>query len=295
MDIFSGIARSGGLAPLQADVYVAPAIPIPPSPRNAINFWQPISSTLIYGAKEAILVDTPVSINQTNDLADWIEETLNGKKLTKIFITHGHGDHFFGLPILQQRFPGVQAIASKGTVAHMKEQLDIFDSFWVPLFPNGQIPLPVVIADPLPPSDSFTLEGHLMQAVEVGQSDTFSSTVLHVPDLALAVCGDVVYGDNHQFLFESNTTALRHKWISAIEKVEALKPQTVVAGHKRPFQLDGAYNLAASKKYIATFDNLVAHSKNADELYNGMLKAYPDRINHFILEISVSGITTFPS
>lgn len=276
------------LSSLQADVYVAPGIPIPPSPYNAHNFWQPISSTLIYGEKEAVLIDTPVSISQTEDLADWIDATLNGKTLTTIYVTHGHGDHFFGISTLLKRFPGVKAVATSGTVQHMKEQLepDVFNSFWLGLFPGGQIATPVAIAEPLPADDIFFLEGHVLQAIEVGQSDTYSSTVLHVPSLKLAVCGDVVYGDNHQLFLEANTIALRSQWLASIEKVEALDPETVVAGHKRQFQLDGAYNLAATKKYIRTFDEVLSRSKNATELYNGMLQAYPDRVNRFILELS---------
>jgi glyoxylase-like metal-dependent hydrolase (beta-lactamase superfamily II) len=96
-----------------------------------------------------------------------------------------------------------------------------------------------------------------MQGVDVGHTDTTDTTVLWVPDLKLAVCGDVVYGDVHQYLAEANTREKRMEWIAALEKVKALGPETVVAGHKRLGGLDGVYNLDASIEYIRDFQGLI--------------------------------------
>ena len=100
-----------------------------------------------------------------------------------------------------------------------------------------------------------------------------------MPDLKLAVCGDVVYGDVHQLLLEANTKEKRAEWISAIEKVRELKPETVVAGHKRPGSLDGVYNLDASQEYIGNFERLLESSQSMEQLFEGMIKIYPNRLN----------------
>lgn len=96
-----------------------------------------------------------------------------------------------------------------------------------------------MVAQALPEEDRFELEGHVLPAVEVGHTDTIDSIVLWVPDLKLAVCGDVVYGDVHQYLIEANTREKRMAWIAALQKVKAVGPETVVAGHRRPGGLDG--------------------------------------------------------
>ena len=71
--------------------------------------WVTNTVTLIYGDRDAVLVDTFLSEQQSRELLDWIVESE--KNLTTIYITHGHGDHFFGLNLLLERFPGARAIA----------------------------------------------------------------------------------------------------------------------------------------------------------------------------------------
>ena len=64
------------------------------------------SATLIYGEHDAILVDTLATHDQVDALADWID--TKERRLSRIYITHGHGDHWLGLARLIQRFPEAQ-------------------------------------------------------------------------------------------------------------------------------------------------------------------------------------------
>src|SRR4030095_4785581 len=91
---------------LNWDVFVTPGIPIatsdlPPGVNQAK--FQAIASTLIYGKQEAVLVDTFMTVKQADALVDWV--AASGKNLTTIYITHGHGDHWFGISALLERFP----------------------------------------------------------------------------------------------------------------------------------------------------------------------------------------------
>ena len=66
-----------------------------------------MASTLIYGIRDAVLVDAFMTVKQANALADWVAS--KGKNLTTIYITHGHGDHWFGVGTLLERFPNARA------------------------------------------------------------------------------------------------------------------------------------------------------------------------------------------
>ena len=263
---------------LNWDVLVTPGIPVVTSdlpPGMKQRQWSPISSTLIYGKRDAVLVDTFLTVNQSDDLLKWV--AASGKNLTTIYITHGHGDHWFGIGELLSHFPNARAVATPDVVRSMRQQSSPeFIRNWNLQFPN-QIPDKLVIADDLK-GNKIELEGLDLLAIEVGHSDTDNTTCLNVPSIGLVVAGDVAYNDVHLYLAESNTQT-RHEWISALDKIESLKPHAVIAGHKRPANEDSPRIIEQTRQYIRDFDKIAAITTTALELYNNIIKLYPDRVN----------------
>ncbi len=265
-------------APLKWDLFVTSGVPTAtknPPPGEKRRFFSPISSTLIYGKRDAVLVDTFMTVDQNDVLVDWVKGS--GKNLTAIYITHGHGDHWFGIGGLLERFPGARAVASPAVVRMMKEQPpEVLRSWWHERLP-GQIPERLVIAEELA-GNVIKLEGHDLVMVEVGHTDTHDTTVLHVPAIGLVVAGDAAYNGVHQLLSESNPQK-RREWIAAVDKIEALKPRAVIAGHKRPGNEDSPRILEETRQYIRDFDELANTARTARELYDQMLKRHPLRMN----------------
>jgi glyoxylase-like metal-dependent hydrolase (beta-lactamase superfamily II) len=247
---------------------------VPPGKESLM--WVANSSTLIYGERDAVLVDTFLTVDQTKGLADAI--VASGKTLKAIYVTHAHGDHFFGLRILQDRFPDMKALATPEVVARMKLQItpEKLNDRWRKLFPN-QIPDVISVAEPLQ-GDAFELEGNKLLVVRVGHTDTEDTTCLHVPSIGLVLAGDAVYNGIHPFLNESNRRT-RLDWIAALDRIDALKPSAVVAGHKIPANDDSPRNVEETRRYLQDFIRLNDQTKTARELYDGMLALYPDRAN----------------
>jgi glyoxylase-like metal-dependent hydrolase (beta-lactamase superfamily II) len=110
--------------------------------------WVPTSATLIFGQRDAVLVDAFLTVEQAAALVEWV--AASGKNLTTIYVTHGHGDHFFGLGALLNRFPKARAMATPAVVESMRRQAspDYISNFWNARFP-GQIPEHLVIAEEL--------------------------------------------------------------------------------------------------------------------------------------------------
>ena len=221
--------------PLSWNVFVTPGIPqsitsdLPPGTQQWM--WSPISATLISGQRDAVLVDALMTVEQAHALGEWVE--ARGKNLTTIYVTHGHGDHCFGIGALLERFPKARAVATPAVVKFMRQQASpaSIANFWGARFP-GQIPDHPVIAEELK-GKVLDLEGRDLVVVEVGHSDTDDTTCLHVPSIGLVVAGDVAYNDVHLHLGESNART-RREWIAALDTIEALHPRAVIAGHKRP-------------------------------------------------------------
>jgi glyoxylase-like metal-dependent hydrolase (beta-lactamase superfamily II) len=267
------------LLDLHWDVFVTPGIPtvtsdLPPGTKQ--QMWSPISSTLIYGKRDAVLVDAFITVEQADALVDWVE--ASGKNLTTIYVTHGHGDHFFGIGALLDRFPNARAVATPDVVKLMRQQAspDVVANFWSARFP-GQIPDRLVIADELE-GNVIELEGHDLVVVEVGHTDNDYTTCLHAPSVGLVVAGDVAYNDVHLYLAESNEQT-RHEWISALDTIESLNPRVVIAGHKRPGNDDSPKIIEETRQYIRDFNRVAEMTTTARELYDKMLELYPDRVN----------------
>jgi glyoxylase-like metal-dependent hydrolase (beta-lactamase superfamily II) len=268
----------GEKLPLQYKVFTVtrPGLNRDVPPGKESLMWVANSATLIHGERDAVLVDTFLTVEQSSGLADAI--AASGKTLKAVYVTHAHGDHFFGLKILQDRFPNAKALATPAVVARMKLQItpEKLNGRWRKLFPN-QIPDVISIAGPLE-GDEIDLEGNKLSVVKVGHTDTDDSTCLHVPSIGLVVAGDAVYNGIHPFLNESNRQT-RLEWIAALDKIDALKPSAVVAGHKIPGNDDSPRNVEATRQYIRDFIRLNDASKTARELYDRMLELYPDRAN----------------
>jgi glyoxylase-like metal-dependent hydrolase (beta-lactamase superfamily II) len=247
---------------------------VPPGKESLM--WVANSATLIYGERDAVLVDTFLTVEQCNGLADAI--VASGKTLKTIYVTHAHGDHFFGIKVLQDRFPDVKAVATAEVVARMKLQItpEKLNGRWRKLFPN-QIPDVISIADPLD-GNEIDLEGNKLVVVKLGHTDTDDSTCLHVPSIGLVLAGDAVYNGIHPFLNESNRQT-RLEWIAALDRIDALKPAAVVAGHKVPANDDSPRNVEETRQYIRDFIRLNDATKTARELYDRMIELYPDRAN----------------
>jgi glyoxylase-like metal-dependent hydrolase (beta-lactamase superfamily II) len=176
--------------PLQWQAFVSTQIPVVTSdlpPGVTERRWSPISSTLISGERDAVLVDTFITVEQNRNLAEWI--AASGKNLTTIYATHGHGDHFFGVNTIRERFPNARFVATRDVITVMRKQASspVLESFWKSRFP-GQIDSTLVIAEELA-GGVIVLEGEELVSIPLGHTDTENTTCLHVLAIGLVVAG----------------------------------------------------------------------------------------------------------
>src|SRR5579864_1199184 len=191
-----------------------------PKPFGEALGFDPITSTLIFGEYDAVLVDAMTTVDEAKALADWV--ALHNRNLETIYITHAHFDHFYGLGTLLARFPSARAIATPKTVNAMQM------SFSPPverlarrLFP-GQVATKLVGPEPYE-GDTFTLEGHELRIIEQGHTDSAATTSLYVPSIGLVVAGDVVYNQCRMYVGDT-TPESRKNWIVALDRLALLNP-----------------------------------------------------------------------
>jgi glyoxylase-like metal-dependent hydrolase (beta-lactamase superfamily II) len=128
------------------------------------------------------------------------------------------------------------------------------------------------------------LQGHDLVLVEVGHTDTDGTSVLHVPDLGLVVAGDVIYNGVHMWLGESVVVDGFRPWRAAIDRVEALTPRHIVAGHQND-QLDddAERTIAETRQYLDDADELLRTEKTAVDFFTAKIERYPDHLGRTVL------------
>jgi glyoxylase-like metal-dependent hydrolase (beta-lactamase superfamily II) len=254
-------------------------------PNGEPKLFSPQASTLIYGRGDAVLTDPGMTADQARALGDWVAG--KGRNLTDIFVTHGHGDHWFAAGVLADRF-GARVVASPGTIAQMHANVAARPFLWDKVYP-GIPPSPVTAVTV--PGNRFTLEGHDLVIVEVGHSDTDDTSVLYVPDLGLVAAGDVIYNGVHMYLGESVVVGGFGPWREAIGKVEALEPRRIVAGHQNnQLDDDAGRTIAETRQYLDDADELLRTESTAVGFFNAKIERYPDHLGRTVLWAGASAL-----
>jgi glyoxylase-like metal-dependent hydrolase (beta-lactamase superfamily II) len=264
---------------LNLDVHIAPMRPMkgtPPQGPGDEPMWSPMSATLIHGQEEAVLVDTLVTFDQVDALADWIDGF--GKRLVGIYITHGHSDHWIGLSRLRERFGDVPGWARPKVFerAVFEATNPGFSGYWQGVFP-GEIPEKPETPDRLE-TTSIELEGSEIRVIDIGQGDTEHSTIVHVPSTRAVVGGDVVYNQVHMMTAETDTRS-RQEWIDNLNQIAALDPQIVVSGHHRVGAPNDPKSIGESQQYLRDFSRVAETEETVEDIVNAMLALHPDRDN----------------
>jgi glyoxylase-like metal-dependent hydrolase (beta-lactamase superfamily II) len=268
-------------APLALDIYTADA--------QGIG----VTSVLIYGDTEAILVDTQFRISDAKKLADRI--AAKNRRLKAILVTHPHFDHFYGASVLLRRFPGTPVYASASDIEYIKGDLAGTAAQIRARFGADTIPADIQIPQPWP-GTHFTVDGQSVDVIPDLQGDVGPgprNNVVWVPALAAAIVGDIAFNQVHLSLRATDTQS-RRAWRETLRLVRERAPRLVVAGHKNHPELpDTPDVLAFNETYLTEFEAALATSHSAGELIAAMKQKFPqaglDRI------LSVTATRFFPN
>jgi glyoxylase-like metal-dependent hydrolase (beta-lactamase superfamily II) len=258
--------------------------PIPGGPgwdANQQATWPARTSTLIAGNRDAILVDAFLTKSEGQDLAEWLR--WSGKSPSLVFITHGHGDHFFGAGPTLATFPDARLatmpeVAEEAGAQVSPEGLVVWTSWFAGQFDeNAAVPSALG-------SGNLDIEGHEVHARVAGQGDGVLGAILHVPEADLVCSGDVLYNNIHMWLWNS-TPESRAAWFASMDAVASLKPSTIITGHKDPDAPDDDAQriLDQSRSYLEDFQRAVEHAGSAPEIIDAMMQKYSAYGNPYTL------------
>jgi len=227
-----------------------------------------VTSTLIYGEKDAILVDTQFVMSEAYRVAAMVLESK--RNLTTVYITHGHPDHYFGIAALKQAFPNAKFVALPETVAAIRNGWEGRLKNWTPEFGFNLPKTGPVIPDELQ-SDRLELEGETLEVTGGVTGDGPNNSYIWIPSLRAVIAGDIVFSGAH-----FNPPKMPQDWLKTLDQIAALKPVTIVPGHQRAGARNDATLIATMRKYIQDYNEALESSKTAAEFESKMNRKYPN-------------------
>ncbi|UVM04062.1 MBL fold metallo-hydrolase [Pseudomonas laurylsulfatiphila] len=265
-----GFAAHAAASTLTLDVY---------NPGEKAIF--PVTSVLVSGEKEAILVDAQFGKSQAEQVVEKIR--ASGKQLTTIYISHGDPDYYFGLDTLTAAFPKAKVLASQPTVDHIKQTVDGKLAFWGPKM-GADVPAKTIVPDVLK-SDSLILEGQKLQVLGLEGPQPDRSFVW-IPSIKAVVGGVVVAQNIHVWMADTQTPQSHADWLATLHSIETLKPQVVVPGHYLGESDRALAAVQFTAAYIKAFDEETAKARDSAELIAAMKKRFPTLGDESSLELS---------
>ncbi len=237
--------------------------------------------TLVMGEKDAVLVDAPFTRSDAHRLVADILET--GKDLKWIYVTHDHPDHFFSMEVITLAFPNARVISAPQVVADIWASIPKKLNRWGPMLGANGPRYPT--APEAYAEKYFELEGRKLEILGPMQGDHKNATAIYVPSLKALIAGDIVFHGIHVWLGET-LEPQRKAWIDALDRLAALKPEIVVAGHKKPGLKDDPDAIRFTREYVETFNAAAKTAGTSEKLIETMRGKYPDvldALNDFIL------------
>jgi len=227
----------------------------------------PVSSSLVTGDKEAILVDAQFGVGDGKALVELIR--ASGKTLTTIYISGGDPDFYFGLEPIVAAFPTAKVIASKAVVDHIEKTKDAKLKYWGPIL-DEQAPKKIIVPQ-ISDQTNLTLEGKIIEVREINTHQAY----LWAPSIKTAFGGLLVSSGIHLWTADSQTTQARTEWITALNRLVALKPITVIPGHYLGTVPAGDKAVVFSRDYLIAYEKLLSKKPTSAQLIEGLTKAYP--------------------
>lgn len=238
----------------------------------------PVTSTLISGDKDAILVNAQFEGPYANQLIDMVKES--GKHLTTIFISYSDPDYYFGLDKLKKAFPDAHIVATPQTAYVIDASKQAKLATWKPTLGENA---PASLLTPSPyTQDSLTLDGHTIQ-IKKSKQDPLHS-FLWIPSLKTIIDGNSLAQGSHLWLADTDGITGINAWIKRLDTMASLHPDKVIPSHY--LEKDESPDLIQQNRdYLVTFKKAFTSSSDAAQVVATMKKAYPQLADTQSLEM----------
>lgn len=229
------------------------------------------TSVLVTGETEAMVIDAAFTRADGHRV---VAEVLDsGKRLTRVFVSAGDPDFYFGAEVIADAFPEATFVAPADVIEHIHHSYEGKLKAWAHLGSN----LPTRLVDLAPLTEkSFTVDGTTIEVRRGSDKLGDRAWYLFDPSSRSLVGGVLLFEGLHVWTADSATTELRTEWIRVLNDLEALEPAYVVAGHRLAGTPTDRTAIVHTREYLELFEKTIEASADAAEAEALLLAAYPD-------------------
>lgn len=225
-----------------------------------------ITSTIIYGDKDAMLVDAQFQKQYAEQLVKEIKAT--GKNLKTVYISHSDPDFYFGLDVIKKAFPNAKIISTAQTAYLIAASKDDKMAVWKPQM-KGDAPSEIIVPEAVTAIPD--LEGN---KIEIRQNpEDPAHSFLWIPSLKTVAGGISVSTGSHLWMADTQNVKAIDQWIAQIDAMKALQPQQVIPSHFSEQSLS-PQSLDFVKGYLENYKKAVTENKTSSAIVDFMVKKY---------------------
>jgi glyoxylase-like metal-dependent hydrolase (beta-lactamase superfamily II) len=233
------------------------------------QFWA--NSVIIEGSHEVMLVDAQLTNTNAEKVLQAVKAT--NKPLSIIYITHEHADHFLGLEVFKEAYPGVRILANSDVVDRINKVYQEKVDKWKRLL--GSDAASHVVAISKYDHDFIEFENSKIEILKDLQGDTDANTMLWLPGQKTLIAGDVVFNDMHVYTAETDAAA-RKRWLDSLKRIRDLKPAAVIPGHSKVgAKIDATSAVDFTETYLLIFGEELKKAETPDDLVAAMKERFP--------------------
>jgi glyoxylase-like metal-dependent hydrolase (beta-lactamase superfamily II) len=232
-----------------------------------------VASVIVYGEKEAVLIDTQWTRSNAYRVCAEICEL--GRELTTIFVTHAHPDHYFGTAYIAEQFPGVKCYAPAETCHFYNTQFYEKIDHWTEVIGKMNVCTKTVELLPLGEDNVIMIEGERIEIFPDCMGDIKHNSLVWIPSIKTIYGSDILFNESHPFTCEVSREE-RKLWMKDLDLIESLKPEVIIPGHAKPGMPFDYSSIDFMRRYLTATEEVLDSTSTPGEFFFAMCQRFPN-------------------
>lgn len=243
-----------------------------------------VNAQIIETKNKLVIVDAMLTRPYAREFRRYADSL--GKPIDRVYVTHAHPDHWFGIESFQDK--SVYALAE--TIEEIKYFAPLAIDFHRGHHGDGVIDK-MLLPDKVATAGDTVVDGVRIRLLRIANAEDVAMLALDLPEQKILIAQDLVYNKVHLFVGQRSAdgTLCFDGWVAALEDFKKRGYEIVIPGHGVPTDAsvfdDNIKYLLRVKKIVETSsgENFVQRTSDAFPDYE--LRSMTDMSAYFLFQM----------